>query len=247
REHNHLLDSEDLEIKQFRQGLKERVINDTSPISKIYDEEIRKTNLSSDVLASPPLAHEIQPGLCYARCKLTPTLTTSFAFDIPDCYQSTSTGEKLLFSDSLVRRRERMLLFGSTKQLQVLFDSSTVLLDGTFSATPPFFSQVFTLHGLKFGYNNTIYMFFIIKIRFLIPLAMDRLFKPEIIISDFETGLIPAVAADFPETKHRGCFFHYNQSIYRRIQTSGLGSAYSQDEEIRSGCHKLMALALLPP
>ncbi|CAF5074200.1 unnamed protein product, partial [Rotaria sp. Silwood1] len=58
-EHNHLLEPEELEIKQFRQNLKERVINETSPISKIYDEQISKSHLSPDVLANLPLAHEI--------------------------------------------------------------------------------------------------------------------------------------------------------------------------------------------
>ncbi|CAF1499053.1 unnamed protein product [Rotaria sp. Silwood1] len=206
-EHNHLLEPEELEIKQFRQNLKERVISETSPISKIYDEQISKAHLSPDVLASLPLAHEMQPALCYARRKLTPTLPTSFAFDIPDCYQSTSTGEKFLFSDSLVRRRDRMLLFGSTKQLEILFDSSTVLMDGTFSATPPFFSQVFTLHGLKFGCSfpcvfgllpdrkKGTYQHLFCELK-NVAATMNRVFKPEKIISDFETGLIPAVAAE---------------------------------------------------
>ena len=45
---------------------------------------------------------------------------------------------------------------------------------------------------------------------------------------------------------HKGCYFHHCQAIYRRIQNLGLTTAYSQDDEIRSYCRKLMALALLP-
>jgi hypothetical protein len=45
---------------------------------------------------------------------------------------------------------------------------------------------------------------------------------------------------------HSGCFFHYNQAIYRRIQQLGLTVAYSEDEHIRSVCRQLMALPLLP-
>jgi hypothetical protein len=49
-----------------------------------------------------------------------------------------------------VSRKKRMLVFGSPKQLQLLFDSSIIFFDGTFLTTPPFFDQVFTIHGLKF-------------------------------------------------------------------------------------------------
>jgi hypothetical protein len=62
-EHNHLLEPENLKVKQFRTILKERVINETVPIQKIYDEEIAKANFSSELLASVPLAHRIRMTL----------------------------------------------------------------------------------------------------------------------------------------------------------------------------------------
>ncbi|CAF0911499.1 unnamed protein product, partial [Rotaria sordida] len=79
-----------------------------------------------------------------------------------------------------------------------------------------------------------------------IALSMGRTWKPEQIMSDFETSLIPAVSAEFPESAHKGCYFHFNQCMYRRIQLLGLATAYSQDESVRSCCRKLMALPLLP-
>ena len=57
----------------------------------------------------------------------------------------------------LIRRRKRMLLFGTVTQLQLLFDSSIVLMDGTFSSTPPFFDQIYTLHALK--YDTSMFTF----------------------------------------------------------------------------------------
>ena len=92
----------------------------------------------------------LEPGLLYARRQLTPVLPSSSSFEIPDFYQVTLKKEIFLFSDTLVGRRKRMLLFGSTTQLEMLFDSATIFMDGTFSSTPPFFDQVFTIHSLKF-------------------------------------------------------------------------------------------------
>ena len=50
----------------------------------------------------------------------------------------------------------------------------------------------------------------------------------------------------FPESAHKGCYFHFLQSLYRRIQTLGLATAYSKDDGIRSCLRKLMALPYLP-
>ncbi|CAF1133551.1 unnamed protein product [Rotaria sp. Silwood1] len=125
-------------------------MNETAPVSKIYDEEISKAQFSPELLASVPLIHEIESGLNYPRRKLTPILPTSAVFDIPDSYHTTASGEKFLFCDTFIGRKKRMLLFGSPKQLELLFDSSIVLMDGTFSSTPPYFDQTFTLHCLKF-------------------------------------------------------------------------------------------------
>ncbi|CAF5073750.1 unnamed protein product, partial [Rotaria sp. Silwood1] len=76
--------------------------------------------------------------------------------------------------------------------------------------------------------------------------TMNRVFKPERIITDFESGLMPAISVEFPGAVHNGCYFHYNQSIYRRIQSLGLATAYSSDDEVRSCCRKLMSLAMMP-
>ncbi|CAF3034371.1 unnamed protein product, partial [Rotaria sp. Silwood2] len=256
-EHNHLLEPEDFQVKQFRNIVKDRVIKETAPISKIYEEEVSKAAFSTELLASVPLARDIQPALNRARRKLTPILPGSATFDIPDSYQITSKGEKFLFCDTLISRRKRMLLFSSPKQLEVLFDSSSILMDGTFSATPPFFDQLFTLHALKFeccfpcifcllpDRKKSTYqqLFQVLKD---MAASMNRIFKPERIISDFESSLVSIIPAEFPQAVHQGCYFHYTQAIYRRIQSLGLSTAYSQDEEIRYCCRKLMAIALLP-
>ena len=62
-EHNHLLEPENLKVKQFRTILKERVVNETMPIQKIYDEEMTKANFSSETLVSIPLSHHIRMNM----------------------------------------------------------------------------------------------------------------------------------------------------------------------------------------
>jgi len=47
-------------------------------------------------------------------------------------------------------------------------------------------------------------------------------------------------------SEHKGCYYHYTQCLYRRIQSTGLATAYSENESVRSCCKKLMALPFLP-
>lgn len=49
-----------------------------------------------------------------------------------------------------------------------------------------------------------------------------------------------------PHTKLLGCAFHYNQALYRNIQTKGLQEAYQNVEVVRQILRQIMALAFIP-
>ena len=42
------------------------------------------------------------------------------------------------------------------------------------------------------------------------------------IISDYETSFIAGVKKLIPQVDHLGCYFHYAQAVYRKIQNFGL-------------------------
>ena len=105
-------------------------------------------------------------------------------------------------------------------------------MDGTFSVCPVIFYQYFTIHTFL-GTN-----------RHLIPLMQflfsgkthnisSRLFAKikekahklniaicwETSVSDFETGLLPALSVEFsPPFIRRGCFFHFSNAVFGWIQ-----------------------------
>jgi hypothetical protein len=75
---------------------------------------------------------------------------------------------------------------------------------------------------------------------------MGGVFAPETVISDYETGIINAVASEFPNSLHLGCYFHFTQSVYRNIQRLGPCRAYESDHRVKMIGRKLMALGFLP-
>jgi hypothetical protein len=72
-------------------------------------------------------------------------------FEIPEFYQQTLSAKRFLFIDLfLQRRKNRILFFSSDQQLELLFESDTIFMDGTFDITPAQFKQVYIIHVHKF-------------------------------------------------------------------------------------------------
>lgn len=67
-----------------------------------------------------------------------------------------------------------------------------------------------------------------------------------ILISDFETSLIPAVLNCLPLVCHRGCYFHFGQCIYRNVLKLGLSVRYREDNEFKTRIRMFIALGLVP-
>ncbi|XP_076438795.1 uncharacterized protein LOC143277779 [Babylonia areolata] len=70
--------------------------------------------------------------------------------------------------------------------------------------------------------------------------------EPASIVMDFEQALITAVETELPNTRVELCYFHFNQSIWRRIQELGLARAYRRDADLQEILRKVMALGFLP-
>jgi hypothetical protein len=68
-----------------------------------------------------------------------------------------------------------------------------------------------------------------------------------IIITDFEQAVINATQSEFPDSIHKGCFFHFCQNLWRKIQSEGLGNEYGSNEDFSIKLRHLTALAFLSP
>ncbi|CAF5086664.1 unnamed protein product, partial [Rotaria sp. Silwood1] len=151
-DHNHSANPDQIEVKLLRDKMKERILAETMSITKIYDEEIVKANLSKAATAIIPTVVEYRSNMSKARRKNTPVIPSSVMFDIPELYQQTLAGKRFLFIDVFLKRgKDRILVFSSDQQLKILFESDTIFMDGTFDITPAHFKQVFLIHAHKFG------------------------------------------------------------------------------------------------
>ena len=78
-----------------------------------------------------------------------------------------------------------------------------------------------------------------------------RPIKWESTLTDFETGLLPAIRDhNFlapPPIAVKGCHFHHTESIWRQIQREGLTRQYRVDEGFKNFIKGLFAIPFLPP
>ena len=58
-DHDHLSNPESIEVKQTRQLIKERAINELTPIGQIYDEEMTKSDMNPMAVAVFPTVREM--------------------------------------------------------------------------------------------------------------------------------------------------------------------------------------------
>ncbi|CAF2827014.1 unnamed protein product, partial [Rotaria sp. Silwood2] len=258
-DHDHESSLDLIETKNLREKMKNRVINELTPINLIYEEELAKASLSTSALANFPTNHEIYKYQTVAkiRQKIVPQLPSSCLFTIPASDKLTLDGQRFLLLDESRVRRERLLVYASDLQLDILFNSPTIYMDGTFSKTPPHFTQLYIIHAVHFDIcvpcvyaltvnkKSSTYRQLFSELRQIV-FEVQKSFSPSLIITDFESGILPILKTEFPAAKHYGCSFHFNQAIFKHIQQLGLQREYSNNELIRSICRKIMALALMP-
>ncbi|CAG7827412.1 unnamed protein product, partial [Allacma fusca] len=70
---------------------------------------------------------------------------------------------------------------------------------------------------------------------------------PATVTTDFEQALINAFTQKFPTSRHQGCFFHFTQCIWRKIQAlPGTCKEYKSNDLFAQNIKTLAALAFLP-
>ena len=119
-----------------------------------------------------------------------------------------------------------------------------MFLDGTFRSSPSPFAQLYSIHIESSVLNGTVpvlYSFLPNKTKLTytslfnelrtITLQHDLILNPRIITVDYEKAAISALKYLFPNAMIKGCNFHFNQCIFRKIQEIGLQQQYNASSE----------------
>ena len=157
-------------------------------------------------------------------------------------------------NDSKPSDEERFFVFTTEENLDLLETCTHWHADGTFKCCPQLFYRVFIIHGVL--NNHTSPLVFILltdKTKAIYARALTELeeinpcLSPTVITVDFEIASINALIKVFPGIKPKGCYFHFAEANWRKLQELGSSTLYQKDETIRETVKCLVSLALIPP
>ncbi|KII67194.1 hypothetical protein RF11_11353 [Thelohanellus kitauei] len=181
----------------------------------------------------------------------SPNSLSSLALPIE--YTLSHRGEQFLQYDS-GPDENRMLIFSTNNNLELLRSSDCWYCDGTFKTAPSLFSQLYTVHckinntviptvyGLLPTKSESIYTSFFTAISNLKPGL-----SPATIMLDFEISSHNALRRVFPQTILKGCFYHLSQSFWRKIQMNAPTlSRYREDGDFVITAKMILAICFVP-
>ncbi|CAG0900554.1 unnamed protein product [Darwinula stevensoni] len=185
--------------------------------------------------------------------ELPPTVAD---FQVDGSYSCTTEGVDWLIHDH-VHNALRMMIFATPKNLEYLHHATTWHGDGTFgialehgmTVLLDFNSIHAAVHGRvvplaylllpdKTKQTHTSAFQFIIN-------ALSGSSSLQTFCSDFESGVVAAMAYDFPHIRHKACFYHFCQRMWRKIQELGLTQFY-RDDDIAIKIRMMTCLAFFP-
>ncbi|CAF3482734.1 unnamed protein product [Rotaria sp. Silwood2] len=279
-QHNHEPNEEKIKQQIFRTHLKEQIRESSVPIRKIFRGEIiNRYSTEPDSVCTLPQFNQIKNSLYRVKNINYPPLPKSiedvsiegnnvikinikFVYDFfLGKWRLYLNGENFTLADN---KNPRYFVFGTTDSLKMLCSSDHIFADGTFKSSPTPFKQLYSIHIESSVLNNTLpvlyallpdkfkatYTIFFNDLR-KICAQYDFILNPRLITVDFEQGCLKSLQNIFPNSELKGCNFHFNKCIFKKITDLGWQQQYylSSNDDLHSVLalyQKTCALAFMP-
>lgn len=262
KEHTHPPCHSNPQVQLVMNSIRKRAREETTAIPTIYTEEISKLRsdetrpISDDIARNFPGFSSVKSGLYKQRQNTIPALPKNTSdVHLTGVWTQTKSGEDfMLVNDG---EEDKIILFATEKNLRNLCDADKIFCDGTFYSSPHQFKQIYTLHAfvegqmfpLVFGLlpnkSQATYtrMFELLK---EVASSKGLTLNPPSVQLDFELAVHNAASQVFPGVELKGCFFHYTQCIWRKVQQLGLTTTYQTDSELYRFVRRAAVLPLVP-
>ena len=112
--------------------------------------------------------------------------------------------------------------------MERLCQAERIYMDGTFHSSPKLFTQLYTLH-CRVGEKVFPMIYALLPDKTMetykrslngvkgIEKNLNLQFKPSEFVIDFEYAMMSAIEDIWSNPRIRGCFFHFAQSIWRKV------------------------------
>ena len=263
--HNHQPNPGDVQARQLRGNMRKRARDETTSMQAIYDQEkVKLLQQSVTAMASPgetasalPQHQRVKSSRYHERRKRSPLMpSTNGDIDLDGQWTTTFQGYRFLLGED-GDEADKIIAFAPNSALHALANADTYHMDGTFATALRLFYQIVTLHAFVLGVMLPLVFGLLPNkdgntyIRFL-SLVKEKsesvgfTISPQRIMQDFEKGLMNACIHVFPGVIVKGCYFHYAQCLWQRIQGIGLSVSYRENADHRKWFRMLLAMPFVP-
>ena len=262
-EHDHENDEHIIEHSAFLNEAKDAIRNDpTRPIKRLYDMRVADGHRDAAMQGGgdrPPNVAQftsVRSQMARAKSKQMPDVP----HDIEDVvfegsWRETWRGNRFLLHQD---NDWGIAIFATRGNIRALSQCQQVYMDATFRTAPEPYEQMFNILGDYHGRviplvtalmtNRTVghYRQVMQCIKRKVLRITGQAWQPTTATMDFEQALLTAMETEMPNTRVQGCYFHFNQSLWRHIQNLGLAREYRNDDRLQSVIRKVMSLGFLP-
>lgn len=255
--HNHGPSQAAVDAQRAKAAMANRATTGNARPTEVIAEAVRELNQGA--MAMLPRASHLKKNIQNARrgshTPLDPINLANLG-EIPQRYAEVN-GQNIILLDTGANAPDRIVAVATPEMLNSLSGSNIWFGDGNFAMSPRSFRQIYVIRFEENGsYFTAVYAMLPAKNR----ATYERLFEAvaeacndrggarvTCIKMDFEDAAMRAASAVFGRhVIFSGCFFHFTQCTWRKIQELNLVNAYRDDEEFRLSCGMLDAIAFLP-
>lgn len=225
----------------------------TIPVRRLFNAAAEEDSGDSDEL---PAFSSVRSRVKRIRSNFMPPIPSTIDDVVIDGHwsQTWSDNNFLSFLDN----DWGIAIFVTTAMLRVLQRADCLFIDGTFRTAPHPYVQFLTVHGSYLGHVIPLvfclvtgkttgqYRQIIQHLKSRVRRVTHRRLRPTRIVLDFEQALMTALGTELPTSTLSGCYFHFNQSLWRHLQQIGLASHYRHDRRLKHAVRKVMAMGFLP-
>ncbi|PIK32840.1 hypothetical protein BSL78_30347 [Apostichopus japonicus] len=227
---NHGPEDEFIENRAITCRMLTAVTDDPSqPTRRVYN-----TVVQEELIDDVPMFNTVRSQLERCKASLIPPIPhTVEEVVIADEWAETWGGRRYL---SLQDNDWGNLVFCTDSSYGKLQQCSVLYMDGTFKTCPTPYTQFFTIHGLYHGRvlpfvmglmtERTVgaYRQILQHVKAKVREVSGHRLRPRRVVIDFELALITANETEFRQAVISGCYFHFCQSLWRRVQQLDLAA-----------------------
>ena len=149
-------------------------------------------------------------------------------------------------------------VFAMDENIETLQRCQLLFMDATFRCCPRPYKQMFTILGQFQGHVVPLVYALMTRrgigqyrqvfqcVKTTVRERTHHHWRPAQIMCNFERVLWTSIETELPRARLQGCYFHFTQTLFRKVQELGLAVGYRRNNRLQRFIRKVLAIGCIP-